>query len=639
MMSVRVTEQDSWIVLQNRFVRLMIDSGTGKWSGIDSRSGLTMVADAEFRVDKAGHRVWPEPKTAITWRRCQRRSVFGRGLGVELRFEPQQGYEPVRLLQLFLYRDERFVELAWGIENQKSFPMRITDVEVVYAAELFRGQRVNGARTLRSGAGAEPNFVERGWEIEAWNGAMLTYRNGEQRRTIVAGGLAYAEFARRVEILRGRKAVGADGNIRFEQRRLRNLNILCTDPHGKLVPPGERYLCPDTSYLDFVTENPFEALERYGMALRKANDAHPNVYDFPTLCGWMVSTKNLGEGKPINNSPGLVEQTEIARERGLMKYTPLAVRLEPDYYCYGNWGDTQQGWWDDAHWEKYGSLRKPYETFRKFCRAVAERGGIPFTYFQASMPSNDFALCHPDWMLHDDISRLHVNHYHHRPFVRYDYTNPEFQKHVLDVWRRLRRCGLKGVKFDYPETAWAKDGGFDNPSYTTTSAYVELFRLCRRGLGPDAYIHERILGANVHENVPRLDVTAGVVDLQRVWNDSSHFEPEMASRIGLRWYKNRSVFIYYPDGKSFIRDGKALPAYKRQALLTLIGFLGGRLEIGTSIGSMTDAMLHDLTRIFPMFGGTQSPRPVDMLTGKRHPEVYLYTVADGWWQVVLVNNG
>jgi hypothetical protein len=29
-----------------------------------------------------------------------------------------------------------------------------------------------------------------------------------------------------------------------------------------------------------------------------------------------------------------------------------------------------------------------------------------------------------------------------------------------------------------------------------------------------------------------LDVTAGVIDLQRVWDDSSHFEPEMASRNG-----------------------------------------------------------------------------------------------------------
>jgi len=39
-----------------------------------------------------------------------------------------------------------------------------------------------------------------------------------------------------------------------------------------------------------------------------------------------------------------------------------------------------------------------------------------------------------------------------------------------------------------------------------------------------------------------------------------------------------------------------------------------------------------------MFGGTKSPRPVDMLTGKKHPEAYIYTVDPGWYQVLLVNN-
>jgi len=365
------------------------------------------------------------------------------------------------------------------------------------------------------------------------------------------------------------------------------MELACWDPQGKLVAPGKTYMSPDTSYVNASTKDPFEALEAYGEALRLANNAHPKRYNFPTLCGWMVSTKHLGEGKPVNNSPGLVEQTRIAKERGFMKYTPLAVRLEPDSYCHSNYGDTQQGWWDDEHWGMYppgsptgpdpdnASLQKPYETFSKFCKAVAALGGIPFTYFQSSMPSNDFAAAHPEWMLKEDLSRLHVNHAHHRPHVRYDYTHPGFQEHCLGVWRRLRKAGLKGVKFDYPETAWAWHGGFRDRSFTTTSAYCELFRLCREGLGEEAYIHERNLGAKTHENAPRLDATAGIVDLQRVWGDASHFEPEMASRIGLRWYKSRRVFLYYPDGKSFYRDGKPLPDYQRRAFLTLIAFLSG----------------------------------------------------------------
>lgn len=241
-------------------------------------------------------------------------------------------------------------------------------------------------------------------------------------------------------------------------------------------------------------------------------------------------------------------------------------------------------------------------------------------------------------MLNDDISQLHCQHAHHRPLVRYDYTSPGFRAHCLKVWTRLRKAGLKGIKFDYPETAWSVNGGFDDKRFTTTSAYCEMFRLCREGLGKGAFLHERNLGGSCHEHAHLLDVTAGIVDIQRVWGDASHFEPEMASRMGLRWYKSRSVFLYYPDGKSFYANGKALPAYKRRAFLTLIAFLSGRLEIGTSIGSMTDEMFLDTTRLFPMLGGTKSPRPVDLLTGGQHPSVYVYNVTDGWQQVLLINN-
>ena len=76
----------------------------------------------------------------------------------------------------------------------------------------------------------------------------------------------------------------------------------------------------------------------------------------------MTSDDVLGDNVPINNSPALVEQMAIAKDTGLTRYTDIAVRLEPDYYCYGNQGDTQQGWFDDEHWAHYGALREPYET-------------------------------------------------------------------------------------------------------------------------------------------------------------------------------------------------------------------------------------------------------------------------------------
>jgi hypothetical protein len=632
------------ISFKNRYYEILVDPAARTWSARDRRSGVWGFKDARFVVDHFSGGLWREPDTKVTWKQSAVKTAHGKGRELTVTFKPAREYYPVRMLRVRLYDEKQFIEIGWGVSNPFDYTICVKNVDVVHAGQLFSDIKIDQPRVLKSGAGAEPNPVIKDWETKAFNGALLTFVDRGARRSLVAGGLAYSEFTRVVEFsdARGRKAKQEGTPV---QRRIK---LSFSDPQGKLIGPRCTYWSDDTAYLDFATRDPFEALEAYGKEMRAANNADPNVYDFPTLCGWMVSTVAYGEGKPINNSAGLVEQTRLARERGLMKYTPLAVRLEPDTYCYNDFGNTQQGWWNDKRWAGYGpgggsqkgegkgSLRKPYETFSRFCSAVAKLGGIPFTYFQASMPSNDFAKEHPGWMLNRDISMLHHTHSHHHPRVRYDYTNPGFRKHCLSVWQRLRKAGLKGVKFDYPETAWASGGGFADKSFTTTSAYRELFRLCREGMGPRGYIHERNLGES---DVPRLDATAGVVDLQRVWGDASHFEPEMASRIGLRWFKARRVFLYYPDGKSFLRGGKELPACERRAFLTLIAFLSGRLEIGTSVGTMTDEMLHDMTRVFPMLGGEKSPRPADMLTGGLHPSVYVYSVTDNWHQVLFINNG
>ena len=73
-------------------------------------------------------------------------------------------------------------------------------------------------------------------------------------------------------------------------------------PQPKRIEPGTTYHATDTVFIDISTTDPFTSLETYGMAMRTANQAHPKPYDFPTLCGWLVSQQGYGEGKSINNS-------------------------------------------------------------------------------------------------------------------------------------------------------------------------------------------------------------------------------------------------------------------------------------------------------------------------------------------------
>ena len=612
--AVDVTQSGDAVSIANDTLKLTYDLKSGTWSATDLTSDTKVLANAHFTVDEIG---WKKPDGVTrAWKQSGVSGEFGQGRTLTITETPGGGYAPVKSLHLTVYDGKPFAVLGFSVTNQREFPMRVARIGVIDKAAFLPGIKLGNPQVLRGGAGAQPNRVENKAAIDAHNNILVTGKIDGRRHSLVAGGLRYREFLRRLVL---------------DEKRS-EFSVSIEDPYGQLVPPGSTYDAVDTVFLDIASADPFASLEAYGMAMRAANKANPNRYDFPTLCGWLVSQGSYGEGKPINNSASLVEQMQLAVKSGLLKYTPVAIRLEPDFYCHRQYGNTQQGWWDDETWAKYGSLTPPYETFGKFCGKIRDLGGIPFTYIQTNMPSNDFALAHPDWMMRGDISRLHAEHQHHMPFVKYDFTNPEFQAYTLAMWKRLAEDGLQGIKFDYPESAWIATGGFKDEIHTTTSAYRKVFQICREGLGDGAFIHERNLG---EYGTPMLDVTAGIVDLQRVWSDSSHFEPEMASRMGLRWYKNRSVFGYYPDGKSF----KGMDTDARRTMLTLVGLISGRLELGTSFGRMTAEEQHDLTRLYPLLKGTRSFRPVDMLaTAPADPAVYVYSDDAEAAQLILANN-
>ena len=612
--AVEITAADGGVSIANESFQLSYNLKNGTWSATDLGTETKVFANARFTVDEIG---WKKPDgVSRSWKQAEVEDGFGKGRRLTITETPGGGYLPVKSLHLTVYDGQPFAAVGFSVSNQREFPMRVARIGVIDKAAFLPGKKPARPQVLRGGAGAQANRVENQLGIDAHNNLLVTGKLGGRRHSLVAGGLRYRDFLRRLVI----------------DEKKSELTITIEDPFGKLVPPGTTYDAVDTVFLDFVTSDPFASLEAYGMALREANQANPKPYDFPTLCGWLVSQASYGEGRPINDSKSLVDQMELAVGSGLLDYTPVAIRLEPDFYCNHNYGDTQQGWWSDGKWAQYGSLTPPYETFGKFCGRIRELGGIPFTYIQSNMPSNDFALAHPDWMMRGDISRLHAEHRHHMPFVKFDFTHPGFQAHTLAMWKRLANDGLQGIKFDYPESAWIPTGGFKDETHTTTTAYRKVFELAREGLGPDAFIHERNLG---EYGTPTLDVTAGIVDLQRVWDDSSHFEPEMASRMGLRWYKNRSVFGYYPDGKSF----KGMDIDARRTMLTLVGLISGRLELGTSFGRMTPEEQHDLTRLYPVLKGTRSFRPVDMLSAApADPAVYVYAIDSDAAQIILCNN-
>ena len=450
---------------------------------------------------------------------------------------------------------------------------------------------------------------------------MLTGLVGGKRRTVVWGGLKYKEF--------GAYATLDDGSPGFYS----------DDPVGRLVDEDQTYLAEDTFYIDAFTSEPFEALERYGLAMRRANDAHPNVYNFPVLCGW--STGHLSHLPNVNNSAGLIRQLKSANECGLTKYTKVSLRLEPDKYH----GDTEQGWWDNAHFREFGHLVEPYDTIAKWNKAMRAANGVPYIYMQLGMPSDDFARKHPQWMLFNDASEVdkrtptrpgkkpsRQKHPHNQPYVTYDYTDEAFSKYFVKTWGKLHADGIAGVKVDYPATAWRPEGGFDDRYATCNAAYRRAFALLREAFGKEGLIDERNMGESAR---PCLDVTAGLVDTQRTWGDSNKYVPGMISVSGLRWYKNRTVFNYYPDTKAVHECSPEI----RQSLLTMVFLASGRLDLATSFSLFTPEITHDVSRTYPHYPEPRTARPLDAFTGVDDPQVYDLELTADWHQIALYNTG
>jgi hypothetical protein len=488
---------------------------------------------------------------------------------------------------------------------------------VLSGGKLFEGQPIDQPLTLNGGAGAETTLVELGLTRTACNSLMLTGLVVGRRRSVVMGGLGNEAFAKIARLTDGVPELSAE------------------DPIGVLVDEEQEYFPADTFYIDLVTREPFDALERYGRAMRLANDARPQVYDFPVLCGWSVG--HISKLPRVNSSPKLVEEADHANACGVTRYTKVALRLEPDKYHE----DTEQGWWDDEHFRKFGHLAEPYETMAKWSDALSERNCIPYTYMQLGMPSDDFARQHPEYMLFNDASEVDrqaveapegKKHAHHVPFVTYDYTDEGFAEHFVKAWSRIRQAGVRGVKVDYPATAWRPEGGFDDRYASTNSAYRRAFALLRRAMGEDGLIDERNLGETAR---PCLDVTAGLVDTQRTWSDSNAFVPEMISRSGLRWYKNRVVFNYYSDTKA-VHD---LPEGVLQSLITMNFLTSGRLDLATTFSFFTPEITRIVSRSYPHYREAKTARPLDAFTGVTDPQVYDLELTPDWHQVAFYNTG
>jgi hypothetical protein len=604
-----VIQQDkSTLSIENKLTALRFDLDDGTYKAINLVTGQEYLTDASFMIESLSS---ADNFLKYSWKEEPVTDKIG--TGKKLVITGSKTGLPDVIFEVSLYSDKTFLVLNCGINNITAYPVKIKSFHPLIGKKISPENKDELFYLLDGNGGGENTNVSIGNELQCRNNLLCVQGIKDHVNSFVIGGLTYHEFE---------KFASVKNNITKVKENVKTISIdidlYCQDPVGKLIESGSLYLPDDKFYIDFCTSNPLESLEKYGQTIRIAQNIKLNVYDFVSFCLWYGGMDQYGGGPKNNDSPGAVWEMEQAKKRGFLKYAGVAIRLVPD-------NDKQQGWWDDEHFQKIANTanyigpcyKPPYETTKKWGDAIKRLGGIPFMYSRSGWRTEEFCIQYPEYMLYNNSSR------------GYDFTDPGFIKHMENVYANWREGNIKGMMFDYPGTAWAADGGFEDEYATAASAFRNMFKLASDGLGPDSYIQENKLSRGS-------DITLGVVESQRTAGDADKIDPISVSRDGYRWYKNRVVINYDKDAKNpnhanpLNRDGW-------RTMYTISYVTGGRFLLGLSFSKLTEDQYQDLTRIFPFHNQPLSARPVDAFMGKIYPQVYDFIVNKDWHQVTFYN--
>jgi len=615
---IKIKEKGNDVILENARLKISYNLDEGIYSVFDKLVSKTIIADAYYEIGDLSSTL-NDLKNTYTSKAVK--DTLGEGIMLVVHSTGENQRNSL-IYEITLYKNEGFFTLNWGLINNSGEPVQLKKYEILRAS-AFENYQLPDYKVLDGESSEFQTHVSEKDTLTSKNNALVTFgAKGEQKNSLVIGGLTYHEFEKYAQVIKNKDNL--------------DIALWVEDPVGKKIDAGTTYLSDDKFFVNFAINNRFEILEDYGKKLALANNVDISGVDFPIINFWYAYQGKYGGDDFMNNSTGTLAMLKEAKKIGFEKYSKIGIRLEPDDYAEPN---NQQGWWDDKHWQMYegGQLLEPLETMKKWGHAIKEAGGEPMIYFQTSRRSEDYALAHPDHMLFneshklrpDDGSRMGGWWKGGSQYWGYDFTDPGFISHMQEVYSYLKESKIKGIKYDYPLTGWSYAGGFEDKFATTASAYRNIYKLAYEGLAK---------GSDIHERLGRSDITLGVITTNRTENDNDIVIPPMVSKTALRWYKNRVVYHCDQDARNPYRaHPRPLQRYAWQSMYTMTYVTSGRMEIGKYFHKMDQEMLYDLSRVTPLHQNPQSARPIDAFSGKDYPEIYDFAVNEDWHLLTFYN--
>ncbi len=216
--SPEITEAGKTVSLHNDRVRLDFDLATGTYRIDRQGQERPVISRAKLSIDG-----WSSdaPDTERGWK--ERTVTDSSGTGKALDLSLRGPGRPELLFSFILYEGQDFIVASGGIHNTGSEPLRVRGIHVMKDGVIHEGRDLSRDFAMVDGfSGGQPlEYGERLYSpltrdnaLKSRNNILLTFREAEQRHTLMMGGLTYHDFEKFATIAQERRtelAAGADG--------------------------------------------------------------------------------------------------------------------------------------------------------------------------------------------------------------------------------------------------------------------------------------------------------------------------------------------------------------------------------------------------------------------------------------------
>ena len=260
---VKISGDNERVILENQTVALSFDLKTGCYDVRDKVRNTLPVRNAYFQAEGLRSKDRTE---RIEWSQEAVEDVFGKGrcLVVTARYDR---YADI-IWRATVYDTREFIVLAMGIVNDTGKPYRLTAYYPLRSSCVLQGMGVKENFVVLNGnSGGNKTYAKDTTGLLCFNNIMIRCGDLREPSIIVAGGLTYHDFEKFCSFSKSSDSI--------------SLQIWSEDPVGKLVDPGSSYISDDRFYLCCNNANPFEAMEKYGLAVRDAQHITLNYLRFP----------------------------------------------------------------------------------------------------------------------------------------------------------------------------------------------------------------------------------------------------------------------------------------------------------------------------------------------------------------------